>query len=311
MQDYNTLINDFLQYKHFFGYKYDTDKIVLNEIKNYLIDNKIEIITREVTEEYAKLNPNLNSNTIARNMGVFRELCSYLKLQKGINCYQIPKKSYPQNHHNFIPYTFSHDEIRLIYDNMKKIQLDYRYSYYNKNAYPLIIKILYQTGIRIGELLNLTLNNYSSELGIFSIKDSKNGEERNVAIPNNLNEEIKKYCNKFIYNREDYLFKVSRGSLRKYFKNILILSNINITDNGPRLHDLRHTFVVHNIEKIIETKSDFNTIIPVLKSQLGHRTLESLSYYFHITNDVLNVVNKISEEELGYLINEMSDYSEE
>ena len=43
---------------------------------------------------------NLNSNTIARNMGVFKEFCKYLSLQE-INCYQIPNKIYPQNHHNY------------------------------------------------------------------------------------------------------------------------------------------------------------------------------------------------------------------
>lgn len=311
MYDYSTIITDFIQYKHFLGYKYRTDKIILNQIKNYLIDNKVGIITREVIEGYVKLNPNLNTNTIARKIGVFREFCVYLKLQKGIDCYQIPKNSHPRNKHYFIPYIFSHDEIKLLYANIKNFQLNYHYSYYSKNIYPLIIKLLYQTGIRIGELLNLTLSSYNSELGIFYLKESKNGEERVVAIPDTLNEEMKKYCKKFVYSKEDFLFNISMDAVEKYFKKILRLSGITISDNGPRLHDLRHTFIIHNVEKIIETKRDFNTVLPALKAQLGHRSLESLSYYFHITNDVLNTVNKISEKELGYLINEKRDYSEE
>ena len=76
MYDYNKLFLDFLQYKHYLGYKYKTDEIVLKEIVKYLTENNIEIITKAVIEDYARLNSNLNSNTIARNMGVFRELSS-------------------------------------------------------------------------------------------------------------------------------------------------------------------------------------------------------------------------------------------
>lgn len=156
MYDYNTLCDDFLQYKKFLGYKYGTDTVVIKQIKKYLIDNKIEKITKEVTEQYARLNQNLDANTIARNMGVFREFCLYLKIQN-VDCYQIPDKIYPQNHKKFIPYIFSHEEITKIYQNLNKVNISYQFSYYSKTVHPLIIKMLYQTGMRIGELLNIKI----------------------------------------------------------------------------------------------------------------------------------------------------------
>ena len=304
MQDYNTIINNFLQYKHFLGYKYKTDEIVLNEIKNYLLENKVDIITKEVTEDYARINSNLRPNTIARNMGVFRELCKYIK-QQDIECYQIPNNIYPQNHKIYIPYIFSHEEIKNIYNNLETPISNYHYRYYIQKAYSLIIKLLYQTGMRIGEVLNLTRDCYNYELGIFTLKETKNGQERNIAIPDDLNERINEFCNKFVYDKEDKIFKTSIGSVNNYFKKVLKVANIKITDNGPTLHCLRHTYVVHNIEKAIEDKVDLNVFLPILQSQLGHQSLNSLSYYFHITNDVLKVVNKISEEELAYLISEV------
>ena len=36
--------------------------------------------------------------------------------------------------------------------------------------------------------------------------------------------------------------------LQNILKKVLMLSNIKITDKGPRLHDLRHTYLVHNID---------------------------------------------------------------
>ena len=310
MYDYNKLFLDFLQYKRYLGYKYKTDEIVLKEIVQYLTENNIEIITKAVIEDYARLNSNLNSNTIARNMGVFREFCKYLSLQE-INCYQIPNKIYPQNHNNFIPYIFSYKEIKLIYSNLNKPLNNYHYSYYSQICSPLIIKILYQTGIRIGELLNIKLENYYHELSAFKIINSKNNEERYVTVSDNLNEEINNFIKKFFYNESnEYIFKLSHSTILNYFKKVLKLSNIKITNKEPRLHDLRHTFVVHNIDKTIKQKKDINQILPLLKAQLGHKSINSIAYYFHINKDILGTVNTISEKELGYLIPSIGDVNE-
>jgi len=302
MYNYHTLINDFLQFKRFLNYKYKTDEIVLKQIENFLIKNNVIIITKEVTEKYARINSNLNSNTIARNMNTFREFCYYLKNQRNIECYQIPKKIYPQNHNDYTPYIFSHNEIKRIYSNLYYVNSNYLYSYYKRNAYPLIIKILYQTGMRIGEVLNLKVKNYNYELGIFTLEETKNTETRNVALPESLNEIINNFIIKFTKNKEDLVFKCSQSAVGYYFQNVLRLSNIKITDKGPTLHSLRHSFITHNIELIIKNKQDFNSFVPILAAQVGHTSLSSLSYYYHITNDILNEVNDISNKELGYLI---------
>ena len=312
MQEYDTIFDKFIQFKHFLGYKYKTDEIVIKEIKKYLMENNITKITKEVIENYERLNPNLSSNTISRNMGVFREFCNFLKYQKNIDCFQIPKKIYPQNHNNFIPYIFSYKEIKLIYSVLDKPLQNYHYSYYKQIAYPLIIKILYQTGMRIGEVINIKIKDYCYELSAFKLVNTKNNEERYVAISDKLNEEINNFIVKFFYNKskEEIVFKVSEDSILIYFKKVLKLSNIKITDKGPRLHDLRHTYVVHNIDKAIKQNKDINQILPILKTQLGHKSLSSLAYYFHINKDILGTVNEISEKELGYLIPSIGEDNE-
>lgn len=302
MHNYDTLIKDFVQYKKLLGYKYETEFVVLNRIKKYLIKNNINNITRETTENYARINPNLSTNTISRDMRVFREFCNYLKTQKDIDCYQIPKNIYTNNN-NFRPYIFSHAEIKTLYSNLNIINNNFNYEYYAQNALPLIIKILYQTGMRISEVLNLKLEDYDFELSIFNLKFTKNSYDRIVAIPETLNNEISKYYNKFYYNKtKELLFNLKYGVVNNYFKKVLKNSNIHCCDKGPRIHDLRHTYIVHNIEKLINDNENLNAFLPILQAQVGHQSLESLSYYFHITNDILNIVNKTSEEQLGYLI---------
>lgn len=307
MHDYNTIIFDFIQYKHYLGYKYKTDEIVLNQIKKYLLENNVEIITREVTENFARINQNLDSNTISRNMNVFRELCKYIYIQKGIECYQIPKKYYLQNHNKHKAYVFSHIEITKIYNNINKFPFTIHYSYYSQLAYPLVIKILYQTGIRIGELLQVTVSNHDRNNGFLTLKDTKNNQERNVAINDKLNDEIIILCKKFNLDKHNLIFNFSHSAIKRFFEKVLRLSNIKINDNGPTIHDLRHTFVCHNIERAIKGKVEIDQFLKILQTQLGHQSLNSLSYYFKITNDILNTVNNLSEQELGYLIRRVDD----
>ena len=70
------------------------------------------------------------------------------------------------------------------------------------------------------------------------------------------------------------------------------------------------SFVVHNIDKTIKQKKDINQILPLLKAQLGHKSISSIAYYFHINKDILGTVNTISEKELGYLIPSIGDVNE-
>ena len=309
MYNYNKLFLEFLQYKRFLGYKYKTDEIILKEIVKYLNDNHINMITKDVVEDYVRLNSNLNSNTISRNISTFREFCKYLSLQE-IECFQIPDKLYQKHHHNYTPYIFSHKEIKLIYQNLDKPIDNYHYDYYQKVLYPLIIKILYQTGMRIGEVLNLETNNYKD--GYFHLIDTKNNEERLIVLSTSLKALIDNYIHKFKYKFMDnnQLFQTCESAMLKYFYKVLKLSNIIKNDKGPRLHDLRHTFVVHLIEKWMKEESDINVLLPILQVHMGHKGLRSLTYYFHLTHDLMGEVNKISEKTLGYLIPRLEDHDE-
>ena len=303
MCNYHTLGNDFLQYKRFLGYKYKTDEIVIKEIVKYLENNNINIITKEIVEYYARINSNLSPNTIARNMGVFREFCKYLKLQK-IEVYHIPNGIYTRNQNNYIPYIFSKKEMKNIYNSLNSVLNSYRYNYYRKTIYPLIIKILYQTGMRIGEVLSLKINDYDIENGILYIKDPKNNMERLICLPKNIIVELNNYISKFnyLFTENNVIFNAKSNAIEKYFYKVLKEVNINRTNTGPRLHDLRHTFVVHRIEKYAKEQVDFNIMLPVLQAHLGHQSLSSLTYYFHMTEHILKDINKVSEEYFGYLI---------
>lgn len=43
-------------------------------------------------------------------------------------------------------------------------------------------------------------------------------------------------------------------------------------------------------------------MLPILQAYVGHNSISSTSYYFYMTNDILNELRTLSEKKLGYLI---------
>ena len=55
---------------------------------------------------------------------------------------------------------------------------------------------------------------------------------------------------------------------------------------GPRLHDLRHTFAVHALQKWIADGSDLLAKLPALSVYMGHRNTQSTAKYLRLTAEV-------------------------
>ena len=55
---------------------------------------------------------------------------------------------------------------------------------------------------------------------------------------------------------------------------------------GPRIHDFRHTYAVHCLKKWVEKEMDLATYLPVLKTYMGHDSIEESAYYLRLTADV-------------------------
>ena len=78
------------------------------------------------------------------------------------------------------------------------------------------------------------------------------------------------------------------GNLYKNFRRFLWRARISHRGrgNGPRLHDLRHTFAVNCLKKWVEQGCDLNVYLPILKTYMGHDSFTETAYYLRLTADV-------------------------
>jgi integrase/recombinase XerD len=55
---------------------------------------------------------------------------------------------------------------------------------------------------------------------------------------------------------------------------------------GPRLHDLRHTFAVHTLLRWYREGADLQARMPVLATYLGHASIDGTQDYLQMTAEL-------------------------
>lgn len=183
-----------------------------------------------------------------------------------------------------LPNTLSVEEVTLLLDINTVTPFDYR----NK----CMLELIYGTGLRISELLSLTINDIDTMNCIVRCI-GKGNKERIVPINDFIIDSLKKYLeyrpillkNKttkelFLNSRGD---KLSREGFFKMLKGLLLEKGLN-SNISP--HTLRHSFATHLLE--------YGADLRVIQEMLGHSDISTTRIYTHVTN------NKIKEDYQKY-----------
>lgn len=153
----------------------------------------------------------------------------------------------------------------------------------------LIIELLYCTGMRLSELINLkeedidTLNSTIKVLG-------KRNKERIIPITPQLLQLADNYMRKKLESSDKNVYLLSNKGKKMYPKLIynIVKSNLTLVTTLKKRspHVLRHSFATH----LLENGADLNAI----KELLGHANLAATQVYTHNTIERLKDVHKKS-----------------
>jgi len=139
----------------------------------------------------------------------------------------------------------------------------------------LIHVLLYSTGIRLGELLDIKLSDIDWDNNRIFIRSVKGGKNRFVPVHDILRRYIIKYLKE--WNLPNYLLCGQNGG--KYSRSS-VQAIIKRTSNGKYTpHDFRHKYLT----ELIEHDNVFSA-----QEQAGHRSLSSTLTYYHMSIDKLN-----------------------
>ena len=152
-----------------------------------------------------------------------------------------------------------------------------------------IMELLYSSGIRISELVGITLKDLQLSRGLILVK-GKGNKERYVPIGSVAVEFLTRYINKSRFNltknkKHSYLFvnkfgnAITDRSIRRIIDKYVDITAIKLKVSP---HTFRHTFATH----LLDNGADLRAV----QEMLGHVNIKTTQIYTHITKEKLKNV---------------------
>jgi len=182
------------------------------------------------------------------------------------------------------------------------------------------LRVLLLTGLRRGEMLSLQDRDVDLLEQVVTVRCGKFGKPRFVPVSPDLVDRLRtcrdalrahvgeRHPEDAFFPRFDGRQRLKPNSLYTSFREVLDLARIPHLGRGrgPRLHDLRHAFVVLRLLSWYETGADLRAKLPLLATYLGHVGLASSQDYLHMTEDLIGEVVTRQRQAFGDVITEVA-----
>ena len=294
-----------------------TERWYLELLDNYLSKYNIneQSLTNTRLEKWLEHRPGEKENTRKKRLDFTKRLCLYI--QKTDSSVEIPFMTIRDIQTDYIPYIFTKDEIKLIFDAADNYKSTIRSPYLHLSV-PIAFRILYGCGLRSRELVSLKLGDVDTEANLLYIHDTKFGKSRYVPLSVSLSRRIKDYIDERFAQTDDDMFLLSSmddnhpyttETVHSWLMNLLIAAGIRHGGRGigPRVHDLRHTFAVHSMQNAFAQGRDLMTFLPLLSTYLGHKDLRGTQYYLKLTAEVYPEILTAIENKYGKVIGDCNE----
>ena len=268
----------------------------LNLFANWCLNNQISLIGVQKKDMnlyiHSLKEQNLNSSSINRKLSVIKSFYDYLCQINLINLNEL-KTIVTQKLEKNLPKLLSEKEILHLIDKSKEMYVENPTKNISYLRIQVILEILYSTGLRISELLNIKINQ------VANIKDKlyingKGNKQRLVIFNKNALDLLKNWISIMIKNNKNknsYLFEnihnikvISRQQIYKDLKKLALKTNTDVEKLSP--HSIRHSFASHMLNRGADLRS--------IQKLLGHSDISTTEIYTQVRqNRLKGLVNNI------------------
>jgi len=280
-----TYINDFLEY--LLVVKKHSENTITNyrvdilEFNNFMNNNLLGISKDDVNNYLKYLyDLKLSKSSISRKLSSLRSFYNYLVKKEITNTNYFKRVKNPKKEGN-LPKFVKEDEVKKMFgipDTRSWIGI--------RNL--LIIRMLYATGMRVSELVNVKTNDINITDHTIRVL-GKGSKERIVVFGYHTEDALNDYLNRgrrqVDFHGSPYLFlnkdgnKLSARYVRKIIDDIIFKASI---EHHVSPHMLRHTFATGMLNNGADLVS--------VKDLLGHESLNTTSIYTHVSDEKIREV---------------------
>ena len=268
----------------------------LNLFTSWCLNNKINFIKIQKKDINFYIHflkeKNLNSSSVNRKLSVIKSFYDYLNQIGLVNSNELKIIGTQKSQKN-LPKLLSEKEILHLIDKSGKIYIENPIKNIMYLRTQVILEILYSTGLRISELLNIKINQ------VANIKDKlyingKGNKQRLVIFNQNALDLLKNWIAIMIKNNKNknsYLFEnidntnvISRQQIYKDLKKLALKTNTELEKLSP--HSVRHSFASHMLNRGADLRS--------IQKLLGHSDISTTEIYTQVRqNRLKGLINNI------------------
>jgi len=256
----NAYVNDLYYFSLFV--KKELDSVTYDDVRDYI--------------EYLNLQ-NEKSTSVKRKISTLKSFYKFLYKNNYMDKkdYPMTKIAMPKSEKRLPKFIYYNDLLEIINISTKgKDNVRDR----------LIIEMLYATGVRVSELVNIKLNDIDYDNKRI-IVHGKGNKERVVYYGDYAKEVLDEYLSTHYRKDQEYLFLNSNGTqlTTRGVRYIIdkIMDKLSIKTHVTP-HVLRHTFATDMLNNGCDIK--------VVQELLGHSSLRATEIYTHVTNERLKEV---------------------
>lgn len=222
---------------------------------------------------------NLKRTTVSRKISTLRSFYEYWMTQDETVVNPFVQLVHPKKE-QYLPHFFYEEEMEALFQT---VSTDAKKGMRDR----VILELLYATGIRVSELVNIKIQNLDMQTPGVKVL-GKGHKERFVPFGEFCRQSIEVYLQEFkpkLNSNHDFLLvnmngvPITERGVR-YVLNDVVKRTAGVTEIHP--HKLRHTFATH----MLNQGADLRTV----QSLLGHVNLSTTGRYTHVSNEQLKKV---------------------
>lgn len=287
----------YLALKEALGRKYGVERGILMHLDAFLHASTGDL-TAESFASWCRTRAHLCSGVRRNWMRVVRNLCLYRRRVEPA-CFVPDPSQFPPLHQPVQPHLFTDGEISRLLAAAADLKPGSG-SPLRRETFRLALVLLYTTGLRRGELLRLTVEDYDPTEHTLLVRESKFHKSRLLPLSQDGWQELDSYLRirrgrRLLGSTDSHLIWNRRGGGRPYtgvgfsatVRCLFRTADIRTAaGRAPRIHDLRHNFAARALLRWYRVGADVQAKLPLLATYMGHVSIASTQYYLHFVDDL-------------------------